>query len=181
MCRRRSHPIFRVHQSHHQHSRYRYSIQQWLPYVSSTNNIVQPESPSNYIEPISSTVSWTAYINKMVKGLFSIPSEKGRYLTQFYDKSPYTDRKIKKAMWKAKSRKYQGVFEVKSRVKTWQVRGIWSQQLEHQQVPKWGTEPGVRKGKHSLLACHTCRKCSMETSQFGESTQKRHQTLRLNN
>ena len=29
---------------------------------------------------------------------------------------------------KAKSRKYQGVFEVKSRGKTWQVRGIWSQQ-----------------------------------------------------
>ena len=50
----------------------------------------------------------------------------------------------------AKSRKYQGVFEVKSRVKTWQVRGIWSQQLEHYQVPKWGTEPGVRKGKRSL-------------------------------
>ena len=32
---------------------------------------------------------------------------------------------------KAKSRKYQGVFEVKKRVKTWQVRGIRSQQLEH--------------------------------------------------
>ena len=32
---------------------------------------------------------------------------------------------------KAKSRKYQGVFEMKSRVKTWQVRGILSQQLEH--------------------------------------------------
>ena len=32
---------------------------------------------------------------------------------------------------KVKSRKYQGVLEVKSRVKTWQVRGIWSQQLEH--------------------------------------------------
>ena len=32
---------------------------------------------------------------------------------------------------KVKSRKYQGVFEVKSRAKTWQVRGIWSQQLEH--------------------------------------------------
>ena len=31
----------------------------------------------------------------------------------------------------AKSRKYQGLFEVKSRVKTWQGRGIWSQQLEH--------------------------------------------------
>ena len=28
---------------------------------------------------------------------------------------------------KVKSRKYQGVFEMKSRVKTWQVRGIWSQ------------------------------------------------------
>ena len=27
----------------------------------------------------------------------------------------------------AKSRKYKEVFEVKSRVKTWQVRGIWSQ------------------------------------------------------
>ena len=34
-------------------------------------------------------------------------------------------------LYEAKSRKYQGVFEVKSRVKTWQVRGIWSQQLEH--------------------------------------------------
>ena len=53
---------------------------------------------------------------------------------------------------------------MKSRVKTWQVRGIWSQQLEHKQVPKWDTEPGVRKGKRSLLACHTRRKCSMETT-----------------
>ena len=30
---------------------------------------------------------------------------------------------------KAKSRKYQGVFEVKSWIKTWQVQGIWSQQI----------------------------------------------------
>ena len=29
---------------------------------------------------------------------------------------------------------------------------------------KKGKEPGVRKGKHSLLACHTCCKCSMETT-----------------
>ena len=29
---------------------------------------------------------------------------------------------------KAKSRKYRGVFKVKSRVRTWQVSGIWSQQ-----------------------------------------------------
>ena len=28
------------------------------------------------------------------------------------------------------------VFKVKSRVKTWQGRGIWSQQSEHKQVPK---------------------------------------------
>ena len=31
-------------------------------------------------------------------------------------------------------------------------------------VPQWGTEPGVRKGKRSLLACHTRCKCSMETT-----------------
>ena len=30
--------------------------------------------------------------------------------------------------------------------------------------PKMGTEPGVRKGKRSLLACHTRCKCSMETT-----------------
>ena len=66
--------------------------------------------------------------------------------------------------YEAKSRKYQGVFKVKSRVKTWQVRGIWSQQLEHKQVPQRGTEPDVRKGKCSLLASHTRCKCSMETT-----------------
>ena len=51
---------------------------------------------------------------------------------------------------------------MKSREKTWQVRGILSQQLEHKQVPLWGKEPGVRKGKLSLLACHTHCKLSME-------------------
>ena len=30
--------------------------------------------------------------------------------------------------------------------------------------PKIGTEPGVRKGKRSLLASHTRCKCSMETT-----------------
>ena len=34
------------------------------------------------------------------------------------------------AQGKAKSRMYQGVFRVKNRVKTWQIRGIWSQQNE---------------------------------------------------
>ena len=64
----------------------------------------------------------------------------------------------------AKSRKYKGVLKVKSRVKTRQFRGIWSQQFEHTQIPKRGTEPGVRKGKRSLLAYHTRCKCSMETT-----------------
>ena len=53
---------------------------------------------------------------------------------------------------------------MKSLVKTRQVREIWSQQLEHKQVPKRGTEPGVRKGKLSLLACPTRCKCSLETT-----------------
>ena len=39
---------------------------------------------------------------------------------------------------KANSRGYRGVFKVKSRVKPRQVREIWSQQLEHKQVPKGG-------------------------------------------
>ena len=32
------------------------------------------------------------------------------------------------------------------------------------EVPKRETEPGVRKGKRSLLASHTRCKCSMETT-----------------
>ena len=69
-------------------------------------------------------------------------------------------------MSKAKSRKYQGVFKVKIRVKTWQVWGIWFQELEHKQFPKRGTEQGIRKGKRSLLACQTRCKCSMETTHY---------------
>ena len=53
---------------------------------------------------------------------------------------------------------------MKSRVNTRQVPEIWSQQLEHKQVPKRGTKPSVRKGKRSLLACHTRYKCSIETT-----------------
>ena len=51
-----------------------------------------------------------------------------------------------------------------SRVKTRQIREILSQQLKHKQVPKTGTEPGVQKGKRSLLAFHTHCKCPMETT-----------------
>ena len=68
----------------------------------------------------------------------------------------------------AKSRKYQGAFKVKSRVKTCPVRGIWSQQLEHKKLQKGGTESGVRKGKRSLLACNTRCKWSMETTHYSE-------------
>ena len=64
----------------------------------------------------------------------------------------------------AKSRKYQGVFRVKSREKTRQVLEYWSQQLEHEQVPKSGTEPGVRNGTRSLLTCHNRCKRSMVTT-----------------
>ena len=34
---------------------------------------------------------------------------------------------------------------MKSRVKTWQVRGIWSQQLEHKQVQQWGRNQVSRR------------------------------------
>ena len=47
-------------------------------------------------------------------------------------------RERQRIVQKAKSRKYQGVFEVKSRVRTWQVRGIWSQQLGAQASPTMG-------------------------------------------
>ena len=57
-------------------------------------------------------------------------------------------RKLSKQLLiKGKSRKYQGVFKVKSRVKTRQVWEIWSQPLEHKQVPNKETEQGVQKGK----------------------------------
>ena len=36
---------------------------------------------------------------------------------------------------KGEIEKVPRVFEIKSRVKTSQVRGIWSQQFEHKQVP----------------------------------------------
>ena len=51
-----------------------------------------------------------------------------------------------------------------SQEKVRRVRENCSQQLEHKQVLKGGTEPGVRKSKRSLLTCHTRCKCSMETT-----------------
>ena len=55
---------------------------------------------------------------------------RGRYICHT------TESDLAPPVFEAKSRKYQGVFEVKRRVKTWQIRGIWSQQLEHKQVPQ---------------------------------------------
>ena len=52
----------------------------------------------------------------------------------------------------AKSIKYRETCKVKSQIETRQVRKNCSQQLEHKQVPKKGTEPDVRKGERSLLA-----------------------------
>ena len=60
--------------------------------------------------------------------------------------------------------KVSRVFQVKNRVKTWQVRWIRSQKFEHKHVPKHETEPGVRKNKCSLLACYTRCKCFVETT-----------------
>ena len=53
---------------------------------------------------------------------------------------------------------------MKGRGKTRQVRENWPQELGHKYVPKSETEPGVRKGKRSLLACHTQCKQSIETT-----------------
>ena len=53
---------------------------------------------------------------------------------------------------------------MKSREKTRQVGENWSQQLEHISKSQKGKEPGLRKGKLSLLASHTHRKCFLETT-----------------
>ena len=59
-----------------------------------------------------------------------------------------------KGTCKAKSRKYRGVFKVKSRVKTRQIREICSQQLEHKQAPKKGIRNQV-SGRVSVPCWHT--------------------------
>ena len=60
----------------------------------------------------------------------------------------------------ANSRKYRGIFKIKSREYTTSTGKLVSK-MEHKQVP---TEPGVRLGKRSLLACHTRYKCPIETT-----------------
>ena len=81
---------------------------------------------------------------------------------------------------KAKSRRYRGVFKVKKNEKRHGKFGKnWSQQLEHKEVPKRGTEPGVRKGKRSLLTCHIRCKCSMETTRYSVKVKLGNRIMRL--
>ena len=74
----------------------------------------------------------------------------------------------------AKSRKYRGIFKVKSREMTQQVRKNLSQELNHKHVPK-GTKPDVRKGKRSLLTCHIRCRCSMRNHSLFGKIQARYQ------
>ena len=67
----------------------------------------------------TSMCNWNRYITLYLLNLLF-----ENYMGQMYTFAMDT-------LFQVKSRKYQGVFEVKSRAKTWQVRGIWSQQLEH--------------------------------------------------
>ena len=61
--------------------------------------------------------------------------------------------------YQAKSRKYWGIFEVKKLRQSRLVWGKLHQQRKFMHV-QIGTEPGVRKGKHFLLACTTSRNSS---------------------
>ena len=76
----------------------------------------------------------------------------------------YEEVFLRSVPFRSKIEKVPRGIQGENRVETWQVRGIWSQQLEHKQVQKRGTKPGVRKVKRSLLASQTRCKCSMETT-----------------
>ena len=80
-------------------------------------------------------------------------TEKSLHVT--YNTNTLTHSKIEKVQ-----RGIQG----KKSIKTRQVRENLSQQFEHKQFPKSETDPGVWKGRRSLLACHTRCKCSMATT-----------------
>ena len=62
----------------------------------------------------------------------------------------------------AKPRKYRGIFKVKSRENHGRFgkTGLNKCSISKSQIE---TEPGVQRGKHSLLACRIRRKYSMET------------------
>ena len=92
----------------------------------------------------------TSFLNYVTATLMALFAWRGSYyvLTSYVSLNDYLEvcltqlvlivKFVSALTLVAKSRKYQGVFEVKSRVKTWQVRRIWSQQLEHKKVPQWG-------------------------------------------
>ena len=61
-------------------------------------------------------------------------------------------------------RNYPGVFKVKSSKDKFEESGLNNWSTCQASPKKRGTEPGVKKGKRSLLAYHTRCKCSMETT-----------------
>ena len=65
-------------------------------------------------------------------------------------------------LWE-KSREYRGIFQVKNREKTRQIRENCSQKRSISESKK-GTKQCFRQGKRSLLACHTRCQCFMETT-----------------
>ena len=67
--------------------------------------------------------------------------------------------------YKAKSRKYRGIFEEHSPEKIRQVRKKVLVSTSRTYASPKGTGPGVRRSKGPLAACHTRRKCSIETTQ----------------
>ena len=66
--------------------------------------------------------------------------------------------------YKAKSRKYRGMFEVPSpeKIKLTSGKGLVSTSRTH--VRHIWDRSGLRRSDIPQSACHTCRKCSMETS-----------------
>ena len=101
-----------------------------------SSQIVTLKSKDGYMYLHSDTASKASILNQQFQSVYTRED-----LSTLPDHPPMNnivvhERGVLKLLkglrpFKVKSRKYQGVFEVKKRVKTWQVRGIWSQQLEH--------------------------------------------------
>ena len=80
---------------------------------------------------------WYTWSHDHIQQVFQI-SERSDQYSRRYDMLKYHPIGIALFCIEAKSRKYQGVLEMKSRVKTWQVRGTWSQQFGALASPKMG-------------------------------------------
>ena len=67
--------------------------------------------------------------------------------------------------YELKSRKYRGISKRKVRNFMPDLGKLIST-IESKCKSQKGKETGIRKGKSSLLACHTRRKCSMKISRY---------------